>query len=171
MKRDRIIIIALIAIISFSSCKKFLTTELTDAKQTTVTYYKTPSDAFTALTGCYNGLNQIYNSDAIPAQLEVFSDNSFGGTGTFDGYGWAMIDEFEKSVSPSDASFHTWGWKAYYQTIYRCNVLLQNIDNVEWGDSIALKKKYTAEAKFIRAYCYRYGSVMGKNSFGYNTYQ
>ena len=56
MKRYRIIIIALIAIISFSSCKKFLTTELTDAVQTNVTYYKTPSDAFTALAGCYNGL-------------------------------------------------------------------------------------------------------------------
>ena len=154
MKRYRIIIIALIAIISFNSCKKFLTTELTDAVQTNVTYYKTPSDAFTALAGCYNGLNLIYNSDAIPAELEVFSDNSFGGTGAFDGYGWEMIDEFDKTVSPSDVSFHSWGWKQYYQAIYRCNVLLQNIDNVVWGDSIALKRKYTAEAKFIRAYCY-----------------
>ena len=154
MKRYRIIIIALIAIISFSSCKKFLKSELTDAVQTTVTYYKTPSDAFTALVGCYNGLNLIYNSGSIPAELEVFSDNSFGGTGTFDGYGWQMIDEFDKSVSPSDASFHSSLWKQYYQSIYRCNVLLQNIDNVVWGDSIALKKKYTAEAKFIRAYCY-----------------
>ena len=154
MKRYRIIIIALIAIISFNSCKKFLTTELTDAVQTNVTYYKTPSDAFTALAGCYNGLNLIYNSDAIPAELEVFSDNSLGGTGAFDGYGWEMIDEFDKTVSPSDVSFHSWGWKQYYQAIYRCNVLLQNIDNVVWGDSIALKRKYTAEAKFIRAYCY-----------------
>jgi hypothetical protein len=154
MKRYRIIITALIAIISFNSCKKFLTTELTDAVQTNVTYYKTPSDAFTALAGCYNGLNLIYNSDAIPAELEVFSDNSFGGTGAFDGYGWEMIDEFDKTVSPSDVSFHSWGWKQYYQAIYRCNVLLQNIDNVVWGDSIALKRKYTAEAKFIRAYCY-----------------
>jgi type III secretory pathway lipoprotein EscJ len=31
MKKYRIIIIALIAMISFNSCKKFLTTELTDA--------------------------------------------------------------------------------------------------------------------------------------------
>lgn len=154
MKRYRIIISALIAMITFSSCKKFLTTELTDAVQTNVTYYKTPSDAYTALVGCYNGLDQIYNSDAIPALLEVFSDNSFGGTGTFDGYGWAMVDEFDKAVSPSDVSFHSSGWKAYYQTIYRCNVLLQNIDNVAWGDSIALRRKYSAEAKFIRAYCY-----------------
>ncbi|OQP60520.1 hypothetical protein A3860_33180 [Niastella vici] len=154
MKRYRVVIIAVVAIITFNSCKKFVTTELTDAKQTTVSYYKTPSQAYTALTGCYNGLDQIYNNDAIPSLLEVFSDNSFGGTGTFDGYGWAMMDEFDKSVSPSDISVHSGGWKAYYQTIYRCNVLLQNIDKVAWGDSTALKTKYAAEAKFIRAYCY-----------------
>jgi hypothetical protein len=140
--------------ISFSSCKKFLTTELTDAVQTNVSYYKTPSQAYTALVGCYNGLDLIWNSDAIPAQLEVFSDNSFGGTGASDGYGWEMIDEFDKAVSPSDASFHSSGWKDYYQAIYRCNTLLQKIDQVAWGDSMALKKQYTAEAKFIRAFCY-----------------
>ncbi|HEY4789342.1 MAG TPA: RagB/SusD family nutrient uptake outer membrane protein [Bacteroidales bacterium] len=154
MKKNINIIIALIAVISFGSCKKFLTTEMTDAVQTNNSYYKTPSQAFTALVGCYNGLDLIYNSDAIPAELEVFSDNSFGGTGSSDGYGWEMIDEFDKTVSPSDASFHSYGWKQYYQAIYRCNTLLQNIDQVAWGDSMALKKQYTAEAKFIRAFCY-----------------
>jgi len=154
MKKYRIIIIALIAMISFNSCKKFLTTELTDATQTNTSYYKTPSQAFTALVGCYNGLDLIYNSDAIPAELEVFSDNSFGGTGAYDGYGWEMMDEFDKTVSVSDVSMHTYGWQNYYQAIYRCNVLLQKLDQVTWGDSIALKKQYKAEAKFIRAYCY-----------------
>jgi starch-binding outer membrane protein, SusD/RagB family len=154
MKRYRIIIIALIAMISFGSCKKFLTTEMTDAVQTNDSYYKTPSQAYTALVGCYNGLDLIWNSDAIPAQLEVFSDNCFGGTGSSDGYGWNMIDEFDKAISSSDASFHSNGWKQYYQAVYRCNMLLQNIDQVAWGDSMALKKQYTAEAKFIRAFCY-----------------
>ena len=59
MKRHRIIIVAVVAIITFNSCKKFLVTELTDAVQTNITYYKTPSDAYTALAGCYNGLDQI----------------------------------------------------------------------------------------------------------------
>jgi hypothetical protein len=154
MKRYRIIIIALIAMISFSSCKKFLTSELTDPTQTNTSYYKTPDQAFTALVGCYNGLNVIWNSAAIPAELEVFSDNCFGGTGSSDGYGWEMIDEFDKVISPSDVSMHTAAWKGYYQAIYRCNMLLQNIDQVTWGDSIALKKQYTAEAKYIRAFCY-----------------
>jgi len=118
MKKYRIIIIALIAMISFNSCKKFLTTELTDATQTNTSYYKTPSQAFTALVGCYNGLDIIYNNDAVPAELEVYSDNSFGGTGTYDGYGWEMMDEFDKTVSTSDVSIHSSGWQGYYQAIY-----------------------------------------------------
>ena len=154
MKRYRIIAIALLAMISFNSCEKFLTTESTDATKTTTTYYKTPSDAFTALAGCYNGFNLIWNSAAIPPELEVFSDNCFGGTGSSDGYGWQMIDEFNKAISPSDVSMHSSAWSGYYQAIYRCNVLLQNMDQVTWGDSIALKKQYIAEAKFIRAFCY-----------------
>jgi hypothetical protein len=154
MKRYRIIIIALIATILFSSCEDFLTSELTDAVKTNTSYYKTPDDAFTALVGCYNGLNLIWNNAAIPPELEVFSDNCFGGTGSSDGYGWQMIDQFDKTVSPSDVSMHSGAWKGYYQAIYRCNMLLQGIDQVTWGDNIALKKQYTAEAKFIRAFCY-----------------
>jgi starch-binding outer membrane protein, SusD/RagB family len=154
MKKYRIIIIALIAMISFCSCEDFLTSEMTDATQSNTTYYNTPDDAYTALVGCYNGLNLIWNSTSIPPELEVFSDNCFGGTGSSDGYGWQMIDEFDKTVSPSDVSMLNGAWKGYYQAIYRCNTLLENMDQVNWSENIALKKQYTAEAKFIRAFCY-----------------
>jgi len=157
MKKYRIIIIAIVAMLSFNSCKKFLTTTDTNPVQTSSSYYKTPSDAFTALVGCYNGLDLIWNNggaSALPVCSEVFSDNCFGGTGASDGYGFQMMDEFDPKVSPSDASLFSGMWKAYYQAIYRCNVLLQNMDQVDWGDSVALKTQYTAEAKFIRAYCY-----------------
>jgi starch-binding outer membrane protein, SusD/RagB family len=157
MKKYRIIIFAFIAMLSFDSCKKFLTTTDTNPVQTNVSYYKTPSDAFTALVGCYNGLDLIWNNggaDAFPVASEVFSDNSFGGTGSSDGYGFEMMDEFDPKVSPSDASLFSVMWTDYYQAIYRCNVLLQNMDEVNWGDSVSLKTQYTAEVKFIRAFCY-----------------
>lgn len=155
MKTYKIITLAFIAMISFNSCNDFLTTELTDAKKTTDTYYKTPSDAYTALVGCYNGLDLIWNQGvAFPIVSEVLSDNCFGGTGSSDGYGYQLLDEFNKTISPADVSIYTSNWKAYYQAIYRCNVLLSKLDQVTWGDSIALKKQYKAEAKFIRAFCY-----------------
>jgi len=155
MKKYKLITIALFALIGFNSCNDFLTTELTDPKQTSDSYYKTPSDALTALVGCYNGLDLIWNGGvAFPVASEVFSDNCFGGTGASDGYGYAMMDEFNKIISPSVNSMYSSTWKAYYQAIYRCNVLLGKMDQVTWGDSINLKKQYKAETKFIRAFCY-----------------
>jgi starch-binding outer membrane protein, SusD/RagB family len=155
MKKYKLITIALFAMIAFNSCSDFLTTELTDPKKTDVSYYKTPSDAFTALAGCYNGLNLISNVNiAFPVASEVFSDNCFGGTGATDGYGYQLMDEFNKTLSPQDNSLFSSNWKNYYQAIFRCNVLLGKMDQVVWGDSIALKKQYKAEAKFIRAFCY-----------------
>lgn len=143
-----------LAMLTLNSCKKFLTTDLTSASQTDVSYYKTPSDAFTSLVGCYNGLDLIWNGESLPVMMEVFSDNCFGGTGSSDGYGYEMLDEFNKTISPSDVAIHSAGWKGYYQAIYRCNVLLQHMDQIAWGDSTFLKRQYTAEAKFIRAFCY-----------------
>lgn len=156
MKTYKIITLAFIAMISFNSCSDFLTTELTDAKKTTDTYYKTPAEAYTALVGCYNGLDLIWNSGvAFPVASEVFSDNCFGGTGASDGYGYQLLDEFNKSVSPADVSLYSANWKAYYQAIYRCNVLLGKLNQVKWDSTtIALKKQYEGEARFIRAYCY-----------------
>ena len=82
MRKYRILVIALIAMISFNSCDKFLTSELTDAKKTSESYYQTPSDAYTALVGCYNGLDLIWNGGiAFPVVSEVLSDNCLGGTG------------------------------------------------------------------------------------------
>jgi len=155
MKTYKIITLALIAMICFNSCSDFLTTELTDAKKTTDTYYKTPAEAYTALVGCYNGLDLIWNSGiALPVASEVLSDNCFGGTGSSDDYKYQALNEFNITVSPSSVSLYSANWKAYYQAIYRCNILLGKLDQVTWGDSIALKKQYEAEAKFIRAFCY-----------------
>lgn len=156
MKTYKIITLAFIAMISFNSCSDFLTTELTDAKKTTDTYYKTPAEAYTALVGCYNGLDLIWNSGvSFPVASEVLSDNCFGGTGASDGYGYQLLDEFNKTVSPADVSLYSANWKAYYQAIYRCNVFLGKLDQVKWDSStVALKTQYKAEAKFIRAFCY-----------------
>jgi len=155
MKKYKISAFALIAMISFNSCNKFLTTQLTNPQQTNTSYYKTPSEAFTALVGCYNGLDLIWNGGvALPVAAEVFSDNCLGGTGSSDGYSYQMMDEFNKTVSPSDNSLYGATWTGYYQAIYRCNTLLGNLNQVSWGDSTALKTQYKAEASFIRAFCY-----------------
>jgi len=154
MKTYKIFIAAVAAMITLGSCSDFLTTELTD-KKTSDSYYKTPADAYTSLVGCYNGLDLIWNDGiAFPVVSEVLSDNCFGGTGSSDGYGYQMLDQFDKTISTSDASVYEPNWKAYYQAIYRCNILLSKLDLVDWGTQTSLKKQYEAETKFIRAYLY-----------------
>lgn len=76
-------------------------------------------------------------------------------------------DDAEKGSSPSDATFlnnfdnftatSTEGqlsdfWNGQYQSINLCNQVLDNVPSIEMNE--ALKARYLAEAKFIRAYGY-----------------
>ncbi len=158
MKIYKILLVVITMLFALSSCQKFLTTQLMD-KKTNKSYYKTPDDAATALVGVYNGMDLMWNGGpALPLVAEVASDNTFGGTGSGDGYGWEMMDEFNKAVSPTDASMFESDWQDYYQAIYRANTLIENIGQVNWGGDTALRNSDEAQARFIRAYLY-YGLV------------
>jgi starch-binding outer membrane protein, SusD/RagB family len=125
-------------------------TSLTDE-----TFYKTPADVYSALVGCYDGLQRVWTEGvALPLAAEVMSDNTFGGTGNSDGFGYQMIDEFDKNRSTADQNFFGGNWTLYYKALYRVNVLLGKLDQVEWGNDAELRATYEAEAKFIRAYLY-----------------
>lgn len=119
-------------------------------------FYKTKDDAYVALVGCYDGL-QVATGGAglgVPVVSEVMSDDCFGGTGNSDGYNYAAIDEFDISRSPGDVDLLNNNWIAYYKAIYRCNMLLSKMDQIEWGGDTVLRNTYESETKFIRAYLY-----------------
>lgn len=147
--------IPVIALLSLAACKKsFLDTEdvSTVSEQN---FYKTPGEAYKALVGCYDGLQRIYaGGQALPVASEVMSDNAFGGTGNADGFGYAMMDEFDKLRSPSDQNMFEGNWSGYYNAIYRVNLLLSRLGQVDWKGQDTLSKVYESEARFIRAYCY-----------------
>src|SRR5690349_5620310 len=145
-----------IALLSLVSCKKsFLDTEdVTSA--TEQNFYKTQSDAYKALVGVYDGLQRAGSSGfglGVVA-TEVMSDNAFGATGNADGLGFQMMDEFDKLRSPSDQDMFGDNWNTYYKGIYRANMLLSHLDQVNWKGSENLRKVYESEAKFIRANLY-----------------
>jgi hypothetical protein len=154
MKTYKILIVAITMTFALSSCQKFLTTQLMTQK-TSESYYQTPDDAATALVGCYNGLDLMWNGGiALPLEAEVCSDNCFGATGSADGYGWNMMDEFNKNVSPTDASMFEGNWQNSYQAIYRCNTFIDRIGQVKWGSDTASRAIDEGEAKFLRGYLY-----------------
>lgn len=148
-------IILLLTTYTFSACTKgwLDTNPITDL--TEENFYANPSDAYTALVGCYDGLQIIWAEGvSLPVAAEVLSDNCFGGTGNADGFGYQMLDEFDRLRSPADQNIFGPNWEAYYQAIYRCNMLIGKMDDIEWGNEADLRPIYEAEARFIRAYLY-----------------
>lgn len=154
MKKLKLYIPAII-LLSLAACtKSFLDTQ--DVKTASeVNFYKTPDDAWKALVGAYDGLQRVWaDGIALPVGAEIMSDNAFGGTGNSDGYGYQMMDEFDKSRSPSDQNLFGQSWNNYYKAIYRTNLFLSKIDQVDWKGSESLRNVYESETRFIRAYCY-----------------
>lgn len=147
-------ILVIVTCMMLSSCSHFLKTELMNQK-TGDSYYQTPSDAQTALTGCYNGLDLIWNAGvAFPVASEVFSDNCLGGTGASDDLGYQVLDAQNKNIYAKEDIFLS-NWEAYYQAIFRCNELIQSVPGINWnGDTTISKADCDGEAKFLRAYLY-----------------
>lgn len=144
-----------VCLFSTAACSKsFLDTEdVTNA--TEQNFYKTPNDAYKALVGAYDGLQRVWaDGVALPLAAEILSDNAFGGTGNSDGFGFQLLDEFDKLRSPADQNMYGGNWIAYYKAIYRCNMLLGKIDEIDFKGDEELRMQYTAEARFIRAYLY-----------------
>ena len=133
--------ILMLGVLLLSACSQsFLDSEpitsLTDGN-----FYKTVDDAELAVVGCYDGLQILYSSGvAFPVASEVMSDDCFGATGNTDGYGYQLMDEFDLSRSPGDVDLLNDNWKVYYKAIYRCNVLLQKMDQIDWQDDTALSE-------------------------------
>jgi hypothetical protein len=136
------------------ACSNFLEVE-PETMASGDTYYRTPEQANRALIGCYDGLQSVWGSGvSLPVASEVFSDDCFGGTGASDGLSYQLLDEFDRLRSPSDQNLFDNNWVAYYKAVYRCNVLISKMDQVEWGTSAGLRAQYEAETRFLRAYLY-----------------
>jgi len=144
-----IIFISLLAI-SLFGCNKDILDRTPVDKKVVDNYYKTPAEANSALTATYNVLTWE-NWFPIEMISEIASDNCFGGAGASDGNEFVVYDRFASSGR------NDWNgsiWKQYYTGISRANLLLEHLDNVNWGATASLKTKYAAEAHFLRAYFY-----------------
>ncbi|MFD0990065.1 RagB/SusD family nutrient uptake outer membrane protein [Mariniflexile jejuense] len=152
--KNTYIYILFLGLLSLSSCSLDTEplTQLTDSN-----FYKTTDDAYKALVGCYDGLQVATGGIgglSFPVTSEVLSDDCFGGTGNSDGFGFQAVDEFDTNKSPSDVDLLNSNWVAYYRALYRCNVFLTKMDQIDWKGNTVLRNTYESETKFIRAYIY-----------------
>ena len=118
-------------------------------------FYSTQTNAVRALIGCYDGWRQVSSNPGVGFYVAstVMSDETFGGTGNGDSYTYQAIDAFDIQVSPSDRNLYETDWSSYYAGIYRCNMLLQNEENITW-DSDEDRGRIMGECHALRALLY-----------------
>ncbi|MDR0536689.1 MAG: RagB/SusD family nutrient uptake outer membrane protein [Tannerellaceae bacterium] len=122
-------------------------------ESSTATFWKTSDDALMALASCYDALQSmnLYNGDPWsfgPINMDLMTDDGghFNWSGWVPGYNIPM-----GTYTPASGIIESY-WKACYEAISRCNVLIANAENIDMDD--ALKASYIAEAKVIRALMY-----------------
>lgn len=109
--------------------------------------YKTASDYNVAVIGCYAKLQSQVNF--YTECCEYRSDNlslDAPTAGTQDRYD---IDHFTEKPSNGILSSY---WANFNNNVYRCNLLLDQIDGANFAEN--LKKQYKGEAMFVRALNY-----------------
>ncbi|WP_418829497.1 RagB/SusD family nutrient uptake outer membrane protein [Phocaeicola sp.] len=156
MNKFKLYILGLgLASMGLASCTAgFLDVE-SKKESTTDNFYRTESDAWRALIGCYDGWQCTTSSAgcAFYYASEIMADECFAGVGITDARNYQVIDRFDPSQSPSDMNILENEWKNYYAAIYRCNELLAHEDQISWT-SEDTKGTYMGECRAIRALCY-----------------
>ena len=143
----KILVLSSLATLLMTSCGDSFF-DLEPASSVTIDkVYKTASDYNVAVIGCYAKLQSQVNF--YTECCEYRSDNlSLGAptAGTQDRYD---IDHFTEKPSNGILSSY---WANFNNNVYRCNLLLDQIDGANFAEN--LKKQYKGEAMFIRALNY-----------------
>ncbi len=153
MKRYNIYLSALIlGFLILNSCSdKFLNV---DPKGTTLetNYYKNADEAYKGLVSCYDPLGtecgKTYSNKIGP--LNSASDDCYAGGGSSsDVPAWQVWNNYTIDAATGiQADF----WSRNFTGVYRVNTLLSKLDAVSMD--AALKARFFAECKFLRAYYY-----------------
>ncbi|HYH13949.1 MAG TPA: RagB/SusD family nutrient uptake outer membrane protein, partial [Flavisolibacter sp.] len=153
-KVNQYIFLTLIGLSTLSACKKsFLEVEPRGATELESGYYKNAQEVFNGLIAVYDPLGSqtggTYSSKE--GLLNTASDDvGVGGGSATDQAVWTAWDNFSVNAGQGPQA-DLWGRN--YTGIYRANLLLTKMNGVS-DLTDAMKGRYTAETKFLRAYYY-----------------
>jgi hypothetical protein len=152
MKNMKKIFLLLLTVVVIAGCSESFLDTVPLTSKTNNDFYKTPTDMAQALTASYVTLVAVPSGNVTStypfAISELMSDERFGGGGDNDLEPRATCDF---KISSSD--MYLGSWERYYTGIYRCNMILENIDKPAWA-SDAEKGKVEGQARFLRAMFY-----------------
>jgi starch-binding outer membrane protein, SusD/RagB family len=136
----------------FAGCSQSFLDTVPLTSKTNNDYYQTPTDMQMALTAAYVTMVSVPDGSVLNAYptliSELMSDDRFGGGGDNDLTPRAICD-----FKIDGQDMYRGAWLRYYRGIFRCNMLLENIDKPKY-DSEAQKGKVEGEARFLRAMFY-----------------
>jgi hypothetical protein len=144
------------AILSMCACKKSFLDVQPKGELLESNYYKTPDEAYAALIAVYDPLGMecggTDNTYIDPlGGLNAGSDECYaGGGGANDMTPWQVWNTYTMSGAVGPGPGY---WDRSYTGIYRANVFLSKISGVQGLDATT-QARYTAEAKWLRAYYY-----------------
>ncbi|SJZ97851.1 RagB/SusD family nutrient uptake outer membrane protein [Sediminibacterium ginsengisoli] len=134
------------------SCKKDFLDVDPGATIMETNYYKNPQEAFAGLVAAYDPLGvETVNTYHNFGALNAASDDTYaGGGGPADMNTWQVWEKYTlDELTGPQGDF----WNRNYNGVARANVILSRLGNIPGLDD-ATKKRYIAEAKFLRGYFY-----------------
>lgn len=113
-------------------------------------FFRNEQECFFALIGTYDVLRKYAGGfENMVTFFNAGSDDFYAGGGSStDGAGIQGFSNFQINPNIMPASY----WRDYYQGISRANVLIEKIPQANMSD--AVKSRFTAEAKALRALYY-----------------
>ncbi|WP_300701781.1 RagB/SusD family nutrient uptake outer membrane protein [Bacteroides sp.] len=156
MNKFKINILALgFAGLGLTACSESFLDVESKTESSTGNFYKTESDAYRALLGCYDGWQCTTSNGGVGFYIasEMMADECFGGVGTADARNYQAIDRFDIAQSSADLNMFETDWKSYYAAIYRCNELITHEEQIVWN-STETQGTYMGECRALRALCY-----------------
>lgn len=148
MKFAKISALALSGLLLTTSCNKDLLEQVNPNQPSTGVFWKTQSDANSAVLAVYSG-QQIFSTYSLYWHFATTgrTDESF--TNTPDpGLNQYLVF---RQISTTDGR-SAFLWNDLYRMIFRANQVLTNVPGISMDAT--LKKQYLAEALFLRSLCY-----------------
>ncbi|RAJ25422.1 RagB/SusD family nutrient uptake outer membrane protein [Pedobacter cryoconitis] len=140
----------IVAIAVIPACKKSFLNVPEQGKQNSAVFWKTAEDAGKGVSAIYGNLRSWENT-AFPAIAieSMGSDDAEKGSTPSDASFFNDFDQF--NVDPAQGNIGGF-WSGQYRNINYANQVLDNVPAIVMDE--ALKARYLAEAKFVRAFSY-----------------
>lgn len=140
-------------VLSLTGCSDFLN-ESVKGQQDLSEYFKTEDECKQQVTGCYQSIffDDWWQVQRFYITGDMCTDDMWMGNTTQDPGAYRDLAHYTgNTYSASDGCQNFWQYR--YKGILRCNVAIERIPGVTFQNE-ALKKRYIAEAKFLRAFQY-----------------